>query len=293
MYESRYQRSRSPRRSYDRSSSSRGYKADIRDPYRSRELRDVSHSDGKRSDSKPSGSGDNQRDRNRSYTNSRNKAQERDAGYSREANDTYSEPQPTSESNVIPVPESAVEESLGLEQEGEVANVETTPFATSTEGEITEAGDSYDYNAEAADPAYTTETYTYEQMQPEPVPKQATEPQTRTPGPGRRMRRDPQQMPSEQAPQDYGGSQEGETNKRLLDISALIKPTEKKFSGRCRLFVANLVNSVTEEELKKLFEQFGETNEVFINKDKGFGFVRLVRESLYTPEFPLMANKVI
>ena len=51
---------------------------------------------------------------------------------------------------------------------------------------------------------------------------------------------------------------------------------EKKFSGRCRLFVANLNNSTTEEELRELFGQFGETGEVFVNKDKGFGFIRLV-----------------
>jgi len=53
------------------------------------------------------------------------------------------------------------------------------------------------------------------------------------------------------------------------------KEGEKKFSGRCRLFIANMNNSTTEEELRELFGQFGETGEVFVNKDKGFGFIRL------------------
>ena len=35
-------------------------------------------------------------------------------------------------------------------------------------------------------------------------------------------------------------------------------------------------NSTTEEELRNMFTQFGETGEVYFNKDKGFGFIRLV-----------------
>lgn len=50
---------------------------------------------------------------------------------------------------------------------------------------------------------------------------------------------------------------------------------EKKFSGRCRLFVANMSNGTTEDELRALFAEFGETGELYINKDKGFGFIRL------------------
>jgi len=49
---------------------------------------------------------------------------------------------------------------------------------------------------------------------------------------------------------------------------------EKKFSGRCRLFIANMNNGTTEEDLRELFGQFGETGEVFVNKEKGFGFIR-------------------
>lgn len=50
---------------------------------------------------------------------------------------------------------------------------------------------------------------------------------------------------------------------------------EKKFNGRCRLFVGNLERGTEEEELRQLFNAFGETGEVFVNKDKGFGFIRL------------------
>ncbi|XP_058966959.1 paraspeckle component 1 isoform X3 [Pocillopora verrucosa] len=52
------------------------------------------------------------------------------------------------------------------------------------------------------------------------------------------------------------------------------KTKERKFSGRCRLFVGNLTNC-DEKELRDMFEKYGEVAEVFVNKDKGFGFVRL------------------
>lgn len=50
----------------------------------------------------------------------------------------------------------------------------------------------------------------------------------------------------------------------------------KKFTGRCRLFVGNLPPTITDEEFRKMFEQFGEIAEVFLNPQKGFGFVKLV-----------------
>jgi len=50
---------------------------------------------------------------------------------------------------------------------------------------------------------------------------------------------------------------------------------EKKFTGRCRLFVGNLPNDMTETDFRKLFEPYGELNEVFLNSGRGFGFVRL------------------
>lgn len=54
-----------------------------------------------------------------------------------------------------------------------------------------------------------------------------------------------------------------------------IDMTEKKFNGRNRLYVGNLSNDITEEEFVELFKPFGETSEVFINKEKNFGFIKL------------------
>lgn len=55
----------------------------------------------------------------------------------------------------------------------------------------------------------------------------------------------------------------------------------KKFTGRCRLFVGNLPTNITEEEFRKLFQQFGEIAEVFLQKQKGYGFVKLVSKRLF------------
>jgi len=58
-------------------------------------------------------------------------------------------------------------------------------------------------------------------------------------------------------------------------LSLLLKPGEKTYTQRCRLFIGNLPNDISEEEFKKLFAKYGEPSEVFINKGKGFGFIRL------------------
>lgn len=52
--------------------------------------------------------------------------------------------------------------------------------------------------------------------------------------------------------------------------------TDRKFSGHCRLYVGNLTSDVTEEEVNNLFAPFGQTAELFLNKDKNFAFIRLV-----------------
>ena len=51
---------------------------------------------------------------------------------------------------------------------------------------------------------------------------------------------------------------------------------EKKFTGRCRLFVGNLTPDVTEDVFKKMFLTYGEVSEVYVNSSRGFGFIRLV-----------------
>ncbi|XP_070169013.1 hrp65 protein isoform X1 [Polyergus mexicanus] len=51
--------------------------------------------------------------------------------------------------------------------------------------------------------------------------------------------------------------------------------TEKKFSGRNRLYIGNLTNDVTEEEIQTMFQKYGEISELFVNKEKSFAFLRM------------------
>lgn len=54
------------------------------------------------------------------------------------------------------------------------------------------------------------------------------------------------------------------------------KPKEpKKFTGRCRLFVGNFTSDFDEDEMSKLFKEFGDVSEAYCNREKGFGFIRL------------------
>jgi non-POU domain-containing octamer-binding protein len=50
---------------------------------------------------------------------------------------------------------------------------------------------------------------------------------------------------------------------------------DRKFTGRCRLFVGNLPAEITEAEFKELFVKFGEIGEVFLNPQRSFGFIKL------------------
>lgn len=96
-------------------------------------------------------------------------------------------------------------------------------------------------------------------------------------GRGSQERR-PQQsrFSSPNPPASFQGEHQGQLTDFGDDLMTE-KKTEKKFTGRCRLFIGNLPNETTDEEFKKLFEKFGEINEVFLNKQKMFGFIRLVR----------------
>ncbi|XP_058824026.1 hrp65 protein-like [Topomyia yanbarensis] len=60
----------------------------------------------------------------------------------------------------------------------------------------------------------------------------------------------------------------------LLDIPPIENETVK-FSGRNRLYIGNLTNDVTEEELVELFKPYGDISELFMNKDKNYAFVRV------------------
>ncbi|KAM7338230.1 hypothetical protein ACRRTK_001714 [Alexandromys fortis] len=65
-----------------------------------------------------------------------------------------------------------------------------------------------------------------------------------------------------------------------IDLKNFRKPGEKTFTQRSRLFVGNLPPDITEEEMRKLFKKYGKAGEVFIHKDKGFGFIRLETRTL-------------
>lgn len=47
------------------------------------------------------------------------------------------------------------------------------------------------------------------------------------------------------------------------------------FKGRCRLFVANLPQSATEESLRALFAEFGQIADIYIGKLNQFAFVKM------------------
>ncbi|XP_075764910.1 splicing factor, proline- and glutamine-rich isoform X2 [Pelodiscus sinensis] len=78
-----------------------------------------------------------------------------------------------------------------------------------------------------------------------------------------------------------GGSGEKSADEGFkANLSLLRRPGEKTYTQRCRLFVGNLPADITDEEFKRLFAKYGEPGEVFINKGKGFGFIKLESRAL-------------
>lgn len=51
--------------------------------------------------------------------------------------------------------------------------------------------------------------------------------------------------------------------------------SERKFSVRSRIYIANISKDTTEEDLQNLFQPYGETAQFYINKDKRFAFLKL------------------
>lgn len=45
---------------------------------------------------------------------------------------------------------------------------------------------------------------------------------------------------------------------------------------KARLFVGNLPKETSQDMVRAMFEEFGEVKEVFVQKEKSFGFVRMV-----------------
>lgn len=56
---------------------------------------------------------------------------------------------------------------------------------------------------------------------------------------------------------------------------------EKKYSVKARLFVGNLPKDTSQDIVKELFQRFGLVKEVFVQREKNFGFIRMV-SSLHT-----------
>uniref|UniRef100_A0A8C8XNN7 RRM domain-containing protein n=1 Tax=Panthera leo TaxID=9689 RepID=A0A8C8XNN7_PANLE len=90
-----------------------------------------------------------------------------------------------------------------------------------------------------------------------------------------------QQQQPPPPPIPANGQQASSQNEVLtIDLKNFRKPGEKTFTQRSPLFVGNLPPDITEEEMRKLCEKYGKAGEVFIHKDKGFGFIRLETRTL-------------
>ncbi|KAM9434461.1 splicing factor, proline- and glutamine-rich isoform 2-T2 [Clarias gariepinus] len=112
---------------------------------------------------------------------------------------------------------------------------------------------------------------------PEPLTpqNQPRKNQQKTPGSGNFN-----QKPPESGGQPSGGPDSAEKQELRAALSMLRKPGEKTYTQRCRLFIGNLPNDITEDEFRRLFSKYGEPSEIFINQGKGFGFIRLESRAL-------------
>nr|XP_061808589.1 paraspeckle component 1-like [Nerophis lumbriciformis] len=99
------------------------------------------------------------------------------------------------------------------------------------------------------------------------------------PGQDQNQMPDQEQNQQNQRPGLSAESTEPEQNFKAA-LSMLLKPGEKTYTQRCRLFIGNLPSDITEDHFRKIFAKYGEPSEVFINKGKGFGFIRLESRAL-------------
>uniref|UniRef100_A0A3B4BJ92 RRM domain-containing protein n=1 Tax=Periophthalmus magnuspinnatus TaxID=409849 RepID=A0A3B4BJ92_9GOBI len=118
------------------------------------------------------------------------------------------------------------------------------------------------------------------QQSPKPAPQQAPKPSPQQiPKPPTPQAPKPPATSAQQAPKPQQALKPA-PQQMEFKLSMLLKPGEKSYTQRCRLFVGNLPNDITEDEFKKMFSKYGEPSEVFINKGKGFGFIRLESRAL-------------
>ncbi|XP_010884474.1 paraspeckle component 1 [Esox lucius] len=119
---------------------------------------------------------------------------------------------------------------------------------------------------------------------PKPQQQQHTKRNADSPSMERGPKKDGQtptsQLPTASSPAAEGEGGSVESLEMTLDMKSFRRPGEKTFTQRCRLFIGNLPTDLTEDDFKKLFSKYGEANEVFINRDRGFGFIRLETRTL-------------
>uniref|UniRef100_A0A4W5NEZ7 Splicing factor proline/glutamine-rich n=1 Tax=Hucho hucho TaxID=62062 RepID=A0A4W5NEZ7_9TELE len=116
-----------------------------------------------------------------------------------------------------------------------------------------------------------------------PPPNQMNRNQQRA-GPGNANGNGHKSAPLNKKPEPQNTSREAEEAQHPKELratlSSLRRPGEKTYTQRCRLFIGNLPNDISDDTFKKLFAKYGEPSEIFINKNKGFGFIRLESRAL-------------
>lgn len=80
--------------------------------------------------------------------------------------------------------------------------------------------------------------------------------------------------PRDRNPDDRLNDRVSQMSGPTFDLPPL-DTTEKKFSGHARLYIGNIPVEATEEEINDLFKAYGETSELFVNKEKNFGFIKM------------------
>ncbi|XP_071757300.2 paraspeckle component 1 isoform X3 [Centroberyx gerrardi] len=116
---------------------------------------------------------------------------------------------------------------------------------------------------------------------PQPARRGPESPAMEQKGPNKEGPTPPPQQPAAASPAEAAGDGSGEGPVEMtLDLTSFRRPGEKTFTQRCRLFVGNIPTDTSDEDFKKLFAKYGNVNEVFINRDRGFGFIRLETRTL-------------
>uniref|UniRef100_A0A1A8DLH7 Splicing factor proline/glutamine rich (Polypyrimidine tract binding protein associated) n=1 Tax=Nothobranchius kadleci TaxID=1051664 RepID=A0A1A8DLH7_NOTKA len=173
----------------------------------------------------------------------------------------------------------------------------TTPQPNQSQQVKTSAGDSTEPQQQKATPQQSPKPDQQQNQRPghqQQNQRPGHQQQNQRPGPQQNQRPGPQQgqRPTQSEPgakpeakqtPSKSGSAESDGNQEQGfkgTLSMLLKPGEKSYTQRCRLFVGNLPNDITEEDFRKMFAKYGEPSEVFINKAKGFGFIRLESRAL-------------